>query len=151
MAAGYRVGMDDGPLLALDVGTRTIGVACCDASRRFVFPHGTVVRKGVRQDCEALARICAEKRIVGVVVGLPLDLEGKETRSTRLARQVRDAMADLTGLPVVWQDERFSTLEAEQRLRDAGAGAAARKAAIDAHAAVVILEDWLRAQASSIG
>jgi putative Holliday junction resolvase len=84
-------------------------------------------------------------------VGLPLDLEGNESRSTRLARQVGDALALATGLPLHWQDVRFSTLVAEERLREAGAGAAARRRSIDAHAAAVILEDWLRARAQGPG
>ena len=138
--------MDEGCVIALDVGTKTIGLATSDPSRRFCFPHGTVARRGVRQDVEVIARVCRERRVTEVVVGLPLDLEGNESRSTRLARQVGEALATATGLPVHWQDERFSTLEAEDRLRAAGAGAAARKSAIDAHAAAVILEDWLRAR-----
>jgi putative Holliday junction resolvase len=139
--------MASGCVISLDVGTRTIGIALTDPARGFVFPHGTLARKGVRQDVEALARLCTEKRATEVVVGVPLGLEGEETRSTRLARQVAEALAARTGLPVHGQDERYSTLEAEDRLRNAGASAAARRAGIDAHAAAVILEDWLRAQA----
>jgi putative Holliday junction resolvase len=138
--------MPSGCVIALDVGTKTIGIAVTDPGRGFVFPHGTLARKGVRQDVDALARLCAEKGVTAVVVGVPLGLEGEETRSTRLARQIADAMAERTRLPVHGQDERFSTLEAEERLRNAGASAAARRAGIDAHAAAVILEDWLRAQ-----
>jgi putative Holliday junction resolvase len=141
--------MDEGCVIALDVGTKTIGLATSDPGRRFCFPQGTIARRGVRQDVEALARVCRERRVTAVVVGLPLDLDGHETRSTRLARQVGDALAAATGLPVAWQDERFSTLEAEDRLRAAGVGAAARRATIDAHAAAVILEDWLNARPGS--
>jgi putative Holliday junction resolvase len=143
--------MDEGCVIALDVGTKTIGLATSDPSRRFCFPQGTVARRGVRQDVEAVARICRERKVTALVVGLPLDLEGNESRSTRLARQVGDALALATGLPLHWQDERFSTLEAEERLREAGAGAAARRRSIDAHAAAVILEDWLRARAQGTG
>ena len=138
--------MTPGPILALDVGTRTIGLASTDTAARFVLPDRVITRVGTKKDAEAVARICKEKRITMVVVGLPLGLDDEETRSTRLARQVGEAVALATGLPVVWQDERYSTLEAEERLRAAGADAATRRARIDAHAAVVILEDWLRAR-----
>lgn len=138
-----------GPILALDVGTRTIGIAFADAAGRFVLPDRVLARVGTRRDAEVVARVCAEKRVVAVVVGLPLGLDDEETRSTRLARQVGEAVGAATGLPVHWQDERYSTLEAEERLRAAGVDSATRKARIDAHAAVVILEDWLRARAAT--
>lgn len=135
-----------GPILALDVGTRTIGLACTDVSVRFVLPDRVLSRVGTKKDAAVVAQICKEKRIATVIVGLPLGLNDEETRSTRLARQVGEAVALATGLPLYWQDERYSTLEAEERMRAAGADAATRRARIDAHAAVVILEDWLRAR-----
>ncbi len=137
-----------GSYVALDVGTRTIGVAIADAAVRMPLPDRVLARKGVARDAAVVADLCRARRAVAVVVGLPLDLEGGETRSTRLARQVGEAVAAVTGLPVHWQDERFSTLEAESRLQAAGLDGRARRGVIDAHAAVVILEDWLRGRGS---
>lgn len=137
-----------GSYVALDVGTRTIGVAVADVGLGMALPDRVLSRKGVAKDAAVVAELCRARRAVAVVVGLPLDLEGGETRSTRLARQVGEAVGVATGLPVHWQDERYSTLEAEARLLAAGVDGHARRGVIDAHAAVVILEDWLRGRAS---
>lgn len=147
-AAGYRPPVSSpprpGPLLALDVGERRIGLAASDPTRRFVFADGALQRKGVKTDVAALAARCRERGVVGVVVGLPLDLQGREGRTTRLARQVGEALAAATGLPVHWADEQYTSLEAEARLGELGAEDR-RRGRVDAGAAVVILEDWLAA------
>lgn len=130
-------------ILALDVGTRTIGVARADTAARLPAPLLTVARKGVRADCARLQRVCAEQGAVEIVVGLPLELDGGEGRSARLARQVGESLAELTGLPVHYQDERYSTVEASRRLQLAGYSARDQRARIDQAAATVILEDWL--------
>lgn len=134
-----------GAVLALDVGTRTIGVAHTDPSRRFVFADPTLARRSVRADAASLATICSRHAVVQLVVGVPLPTEGEITsaRGERLARQVGDALAALTGLAVAYVDESFTTLEAHARLREAGADERRRRGVIDGHAAVVILEDWL--------
>jgi putative Holliday junction resolvase len=141
----------EGRVLALDVGTKTIGLAVTDPGRRHVFPLRTIARRSVVRDTEEIARICVAERIVQLVVGLPLTLDGGEARSARLARQVADAMEARTGLPLAWMDERFSTVEAERRLREAGAPSERRKEVLDQYAAVVILEDWLRGAAPTPG
>ena len=132
-----------GRVLALDVGTKTIGLAVSDPARRMAFPLRTIARRSVAKDADELARVCTSQAITQLVVGLPLTLEGEEARSARLARQVAEALVARTGLPQAFVDERYSTLEAERRLRDAGAPADRRKEVIDQYAAVVILEDWL--------
>lgn len=137
--------MNPGRALALDVGTKTIGLAVTDPARTHVFPFRTLARRSVAKDADELARICASQAITHLIVGLPLNLEGEEARSAKLARQVAEALVARTNLPLAWVDERFSTLEAERRLREAGAPADRRKEVIDQYAAVVILEDWLRA------
>lgn len=132
-----------GPLLALDVGTLTVGVATCDPTRTVVRPIRTLNRSGVARDASAIAAIAAEEGVTGVVVGLPLGLDGNETRSTRLARQVGEAVSIRTGLPVTFWDERFSSVEAGRRLLETGRSAKHRKARIDQAAACVILQDFL--------
>ena len=135
-----------GAVLALDVGTRTIGVAVTDPGRTHVFPVTTVARRSVRRDVEVLAELARGRAVVQVVVGVARDADGGEGRSARLARQVGDALAARTGLPVAYVDEAFTTLEAHARLGDAGVFGAARRAASDQAAAVVILEGWLGAE-----
>lgn len=134
-------------ILALDVGTKTIGVARCDDAIAFVSPLCTLSRKGVKTDSGRVQELCEKHGAVAVVVGLPYELDGSEGRSARLARQVGDAVAERTGLPVHYQDERYSTVEAAERLRVAGHDSRAQRSIIDQAAAAVILEDWLRARA----
>ena len=130
-------------ILGLDVGTKTIGVARMDDRVGIGTPWFTLSRSGVKAD---LARLQSTWKQLGepissVVVGLPLELDGTEGRSCRLARQVGDAVASL-GLTVHYQDERFSTVEAARRLTAAGHSTRDQKSIIDQAAAAVILEDW---------
>ncbi|MFH1469132.1 MAG: Holliday junction resolvase RuvX [Pseudomonadota bacterium] len=138
-----------GPLLALDVGTQTIGIATCDPGRILARPVSTLARKGVRQDVARLVPIAADLGVVGLVVGLPLALDGGETRSVRLARQVGDALAAAMGLPLVYHDERFSSVEAERVLIAQGRSRQRRKGTIDQAAAAVILQDFLDSSESA--
>jgi putative Holliday junction resolvase len=138
-----------GPLLALDVGTTTIGVATCDPGRMLARPVQTLARRGVRQDVARLLPIVAEIGAVGLVVGLPLGLDGAETRSVRLARQVGDALAAASGLPLAYHDERFSSVEAERRLIEQGRSRQRRRELIDQAAAAVILQDFLDSSESA--
>ena len=132
-----------GTILALDVGTKTIGIARASPPLNIPQTLYTLARRSVRKDAMELANVCRKERATIVVVGLPLELSGDEGRSARLARQVGDALGALTGLTVNYQDERFSTVEASRRLYAQGLDARAQKSRIDAAAAAVILEDWL--------
>ncbi len=132
-------------VVGLDVGTKTIGVARMDDRIGIGTPWFTLSRSGVKADIARLRSTWKrlEEPVTAVVVGLPLELDGTEGRSCRLARQVGDAVAAV-GLAVHYQDERFSTVEAARRLTAAGHSARDQKAIIDQAAAAVILEDWHR-------
>ncbi|MFZ5480991.1 MAG: Holliday junction resolvase RuvX [Myxococcota bacterium] len=132
-----------GPVLALDVGTQVIGVAVSDPGRRFVFPVHTLARRSVAKDTDALARLCREKGVTQLVVGLALDEAGHEGRVAKLARQVGDALAAKTGLPLAYVDERYTTAEARQRLDEGGVPRGLQRAVVDQQAAMVMLEEWL--------
>lgn len=138
-----------GRVLGLDVGTKTIGVAITDPLGMMAHPVRTIARKGVKQDTAILAALVAERRPERVVVGLPYQLDGSEQRSARLARQIGEAVAAATGLPVDYVDERFSSVDAERLLIAADVSRARRKEVIDQAAAAVILETWLRQQAEA--
>ncbi len=125
-----------GAVLALDVGSAKIGIAVSDPSRRIASPLRLYIRVSVARDAIALAAIAVERGVTTIVVGLP----PAGTRPERLARQVGDALATLSGLPTHYQDERFTTIEARRRLEEAGGP----RAAVDEMAAVIILEDWMR-------
>jgi len=138
-----------GIVLSLDVGTKTIGLARGSTETGLASPIQTLTRRSVVKDAARLAEICEALGVTKLVVGLPLQLDGVEGRSARLARQVGDALAASTCLVVHYHDERFSTVEAERRLREIGHSAQRRKQMIDAAAAAVILEDWFRDWANS--
>lgn len=129
--------------MALDVGTKTIGVAVSDELGIAPHPVCTLARHGVRRDVDALRAVIAERDVDCVVVGLPLELDGSEARSARLARQIGDAVAEATGLRVAYVDERFTSVEAERALIAQGVSRARRKAVIDQAAAMGILRAWL--------
>jgi putative holliday junction resolvase len=138
-----------GCVLSLDVGTKTIGIARGSTESGLAAPLQTLSRKSVRKDSLRIAEICREHGASVLVVGLPLHLDGKEGRSVRLARQVGDGVGSIIAIEVHYHDERFSTVEAERRLRDAGRSHGRRRELIDAAAAAVILEDWLLDQRAS--
>lgn len=137
--------------LALDVGARTIGLALSDPDGIMATPWETLSRRGEAADvAELLVRI--EAREVGcVVVGLPLELDGREghraRRVLRLADVLRERLQARPGAPVevlTW-DERFSTAAAERALIEADVSRKRRKDKIDAVAAQMILQGWLDA------
>jgi putative Holliday junction resolvase len=132
-----------GRTLGLDVGTKTIGIACSDVGGRLASPVRTLARRSVVHDVEALAALVAERGVERLVVGLPYELDGSEARSARLARQVGDALALRTGLPLVFVDERYSSVDATRQLIEAGLSRQRRKQVIDQQAAVIILQSWL--------
>jgi putative holliday junction resolvase len=141
--------------LALDVGTRTIGLAVSDPDGIVATAWETVARRGEAADVtELLTRI--EARAVGrVVVGLPLELDGREghraRRVLRLVEALRERLQARPGAPVevlTW-DERFSTAAAERALLEADVSRKRRKAKIDAVAAQLILQGWLDARRPS--
>ncbi len=132
-----------GRAIALDVGTKTIGVAVSDALGITANAVTTLARRGVKKDCAVLAGIAAEERAEHLIVGLPLELDGRETRSARLARQVGDALGELLSLVPIYIDERYSSVEAERVLLEHDLSRKRRKEVIDQAAAVVILRSWL--------
>ena len=130
-------------IIGLDVGTKGIGVAISDELGLCAYPTTTISRQGVGKDVQKIQRLIESQEIGEVVVGLPLELEGHEARPARLARQIGAALADATGLPVHYVDERFTSVEAERQLISANVSRQRRKAVIDQQAAVIILQTYL--------
>lgn len=135
-----------GCIIALDVGTRTIGIARAHSEKGIPSPHSTLSRKGVKKDTAKLIHLMNELQVDVVVVGLPYELDDTEGRSARLARQIGEAIAEQTTAQVHYQDERYSTVVAEEKLIASGYDGRARKKVIDQAAAAVILDDWLNRQ-----
>jgi len=134
-----------GPVLGLDLGDARIGVAVSDDDRRLAVPVGTV-RTGAPADLRAIAALASERGATLVVVGHPLLLSGDAGERAHHAERFAEALRSFLRVPVVLQDERLSTVQADRSLREAGASGRERKRAVDRSAAAVILQSFLDAQ-----
>ena len=132
-----------GALIGLDLGTKTTGVAVSDPDRRVAAPVETVARKRFSADAERILALAAERRAVGCVLGLPINMDGTEGPRAQATRAFARNLAKLTELPIALWDERLSTAAVERALIAADASRAKRKAVIDQHAATYILQGAL--------
>jgi putative Holliday junction resolvase len=128
-----------GKLAALDVGTRTIGLALCDAGWQFAGPSQTIRRAKFTLDLAKLRDFAARETIVGLVVGLPLNMDGSDSPRTQSVRAFARNLAPL-GLPILLWDERWSTQAVERAMIDADVSRARRAEKVDALAAAHILQ-----------
>ncbi|HEX4819157.1 MAG TPA: Holliday junction resolvase RuvX [Acidimicrobiales bacterium] len=136
--------------LGLDLGSRRVGVAISDREGRVVTPLLTLERARDRAtDHRAIAELVDEYDIEIVVVGLPLSLDGSIGPAARAILDEVDVLTPQLGVPVDTVDERFSTVEAEQQLRDAGVRGRNKTKVIDQAAAVVLLQAWLERKAAT--
>ncbi|QIL03340.1 Holliday junction resolvase RuvX [Sphingomonas sinipercae] len=128
-----------GKLAGLDVGTRTVGLATCDAGWHFAGPAETIGRTKFTADLERLRAFTVRERIVGLVVGLPLNMDGSDSPRTQSVRAFARNLAPLD-LPVLLWDERWSTQAVERAMIDADVSRAKRAERVDALAAAHILQ-----------
>ncbi|MGV3555898.1 MAG: Holliday junction resolvase RuvX [Croceibacterium sp.] len=146
-AAEMRAALPEGGvLLGLDLGTKTIGTALSDAGWRFATAGKTLPRGKFARDLEALRALVAERNVAGIVLGLPLNMDGGEGPRAQSARAYARNLAPL-GVPVLLWDERWSTASAERDLIAQDFSRAKRATRIDSHAAAVILQAALDALA----
>ncbi len=132
-----------GALIGLDLGSKTIGVAVSDPERRVAAPVETIKRARFNLDAQRVLALAAERRVAGIVLGLPINMDGSEGASAQSARAFARNLAKLTELPIALWDERLSTAAVERALIAADASRAKRKAVIDQHAATYILQGAL--------
>jgi putative Holliday junction resolvase len=132
-----------GALIGLDLGTKTIGVAASDPDRRVATGVETVARTRFSADASRLLALAAERKAAGFVLGLPINMDGSEGPRAQSTRAFARNMAKLTELPIALWDERLSTAAVERELIAADASRAKRKAVIDQHAAIFILQGAL--------
>lgn len=139
-AAEFRAALPDGgALLGLDLGTATIGTAFCDAEWRFATAGKTLPRGKFARDLAALRALVTERDLRGVVIGLPLNMDGSSGPRAQASRAYARNLAPLA-LPVLLWDERWSTASAERAMIDQDMSRARRAERIDSHAAAVILQ-----------
>ncbi|WP_380786737.1 Holliday junction resolvase RuvX [Sphingomonas sp. R86521] len=139
-AAEFRDALPNGGrLIGLDVGTKTIGTALCDAGWSFASPATLVRRTKFQKDKAALVELIAKQVVVGLVIGLPINLDGSESPRSQSTRAFAQNLKDL-GYPILLWDERWSTVAAERVLIEQDISRAKRAERIDNHAAAVILQ-----------
>lgn len=135
-----------GRVLGLDLGDARIGVAISDDGRRLAVPLGTI-RTGAPADLKSIAELVREHSAALVILGHPLLLSGEAGERAHHAERFAEALRAILPVPVVLQDERLSTVEAERALRETGAKGRVRRRHVDRSAATVILQSWLDASA----
>lgn len=139
---------EGGVLMGLDTGTKTIGIALCDRDWRFATAGKTLQRGKFTADKARLAALIAERDVRGLVVGLPLNMDGSESPRSQGARAIARNLEDI-GLPILLWDERWTTQAAERAMIEQDFSRAKRAERIDSHAAALILQGAIDALAGS--
>jgi putative holliday junction resolvase len=130
---------EGGVLIGLDVGSKTIGTAFCDAGWTFASPADLIKRSKFSKDKVALQAAIATRPTKGIVIGLPLNMDGSESPRSQSSRAFARNIADL-GLPILLRDERWSTQAVERDMIAADMSRAKRAEKIDSGAAAFILQ-----------
>ena len=128
-----------GRLLGLDVGTKTIGTALCDAGWSFASPAELIRRTKFAKDKAALAELAGKQQVKGLVIGLPLNLDGTDSPRTQSTRAFARNVEDMK-FPVLLWDERWSTVAVERTMIEQDLSRAKRAERIDNMAAAHILQ-----------
>lgn len=141
---------EGGALLALDLGTKTIGTAVCDAGWQFATAGTTLDRGKFGRDRERLRAIIDRRRIAAIVLGLPRNMDGGEGPRAQASRAYARNLADAFALPVLLWDERWSTTSAQRDMIGQDMSRRKRAAKIDSHAAAIFLQGAIDALAGGI-
>ncbi|CAO1652703.1 Holliday junction resolvase RuvX [Parasphingorhabdus sp. NYA22] len=130
---------DGGRLLGLDIGTKTVGMAICDSHWTFATAAETIERRKFSKDLERIKAVIVEQNIVGLVAGLPLNLDGSQSQQTQAARSFAQNLKPL-GLPILLWDERWSTQAVTRDLIASDVSRKKRAKVVDKMAAAYILQ-----------
>lgn len=130
-------------ILALDIGTVRIGIATSDIMEIIASAYETYRRKNFPEDVKYVASLISKLDAGEVVIGLPLKLDGTAGQSVEMAKAFGEELAKLVQVPIVYQDERLSTVSAERILIESGMRREKRKDKIDSVAATIILQTYL--------
>ena len=146
-AQEFADGVTQGKLAGLDVGTKTVGLAICDPGWSFAGPSETIRRTKFTADLEQLRNFVDREAIVGLVVGLPLNMDGTDSPRTQSVRAFARNLAPLA-LPILLWDERWSTQAVERAMIEADVSRAKRAERVDALPAAHILQGAIDALAN---
>ena len=134
-----------GRILGLDIGDKRIGIAVSDETGTLARPLSTLTRGAKRDDFVRLQSLCVEYHIEKIVAGLHKTLRGEIGPQARHVQRYADELSAAVGLPIEFWDERFSSIEAQERLATSGRKKRKAKGAIDTFAAAIILQEYLDA------
>lgn len=140
---------ESGVLLGIDYGTKRVGVAVSDRDQKFSSPVHNHQRQGLQGDERFFRRLVAEYNPAGLVVGLPIHLSGDESEKSREARKFAQWLSQVTGLPFCFQDERFTSFQAERMLTEAAMTKKQRKERMDKLAAQILLQNFLEGRTAA--
>ena len=146
-ASEFAAAVPQGRLAGLDVGTKTIGLAACDAGWSFAGPAETIRRTKFTNDLKVLSEFVDKQRIKGLVVGLPLNMDGTDSPRTQSVRAFARNLVPL-GVPLLLWDERWSTQAVERAMIEADVSRSKRAEKVDALAAAHILQGAIDALAN---
>lgn len=132
-----------GKIMGLDLGTKTIGVAISDGLRMAATPIETIKRAKFTADAERLLELIAKNNVTGIVVGMPLNMDGTEGPRAQSARAFVRNFSQKTQLPIVFWDERMSTMAVTRTMLEADLSRAKRAEVVDKLAASYILQGAL--------
>jgi putative Holliday junction resolvase len=141
---------EKGKLAGIDYGTVRIGVAVTDPDRIMAFPHENYTRKNETKDAAFFRNLVADEQIVRFVVGLPLHWNGDFSDKAREATSFGKWLTEVTGLPVDYCDERYTSVEAERFLLEANLSRKKRKQKLDKVAAQILLTSYLESGCQNI-
>jgi putative Holliday junction resolvase len=132
-------------ILGIDYGTVRIGLAISDPDRKIAFPLCTYERRNPELDSTYFRKVAEDEEVGQLLVGLPIHLDGRESEKAKEAKAFGEWLIQITGLPVAFADERFSSVQAEEALWSAGLTHKRRKARRDQVAAQIVLQAFLDA------
>lgn len=130
-------------IIALDIGTVRIGIATSDIMEIIASAYEVYRRKNLDSDVKYIAELVSKLDAGEIVIGLPLKLDGSEGQSVEMARSFGEKLSELTNVPIVYQDERLSTVSAQRVLIESGMRREKRKDKVDSIAATFILQTYL--------
>ena len=130
-------------IISLDIGTVRIGIATSDIMEIIASAYEVYRRKNLSEDVKYIASLVSKLDAGEIVIGLPLKLDGSEGQSVEMARAFGDELSKLVPVPIIYQDERLSTVSAERILIESGVRREKRKDKIDSIAATIILQTYL--------
>jgi putative Holliday junction resolvase len=145
-----NVAGNSGVLMCLDVGEKTLGVALSDGTRTIASPLTTIHRKKFSKDIEALAALLQEYQPVGIILGMPINMDGSKGRKWQSVKQFAYNLAKESPLPLFMWDERMSTMGVEHVMKDAELSRKRKAEVVDKLAASFILQGFLENRKQSI-